>query len=128
MVPSRSNDGAAAPRITGWVVRMHLVSGTRASGMEAEFDRVAFDATEAVLALDLEAIHALEDRRESTDALRPEGEDFAPIGGPKGGGTDVIVRESVCEFFGVNDLSEIDAAMLEGARADLGIPGHGPRP
>lgn len=66
---------------------------------------VAFDATEGVLALPLEEIWALSDRRESTDALAP-----AP-------GGEVVVVRAVLAYFGVSGLHEIDECMLRRARA-----------
>jgi hypothetical protein len=70
------------------------------------------DVTEAVLALPLELIHRIEDDQQSSDWLVDEARQR------HGGPFRVTVEQAIGEFFGVESLKEITAAMLDAARLE----------
>lgn len=71
------------------------------------------DVTAAVLKLDLDAIHQLEDYRDAVGYLV----DATQLG--HDGPFTVRVVDSICEYFGVHDLLYIEQEDLEEARAEV---------
>ena len=80
---------------------------------------VKFDATQAVLSLDLDAIHAIRDNAESSDDI---GRACVQWNGP----CEVSLTESIVEFFGLGDdavsdliIEHVTQEMLDLARAEF---------
>lgn len=80
---------------------------------------VKFDATHAVLSLDLDAIHSIRDNDESSDAI---GRACVQWDGP----CEVSLTESIVQFFGLSDdevpdlmIEHITQEMLDQARAEF---------
>ncbi len=68
-------------------------------------ESVEFDATNAILCMSLEDIQALEDNRESTDAI---GQMHVQWDGPH----EVTIEESILSYFGVEDLELLSQDIL----------------
>ncbi len=75
---------------------------------------MTFNATDFVLSMPLEWLHELEDHQYSTDEL---GAEFIEHDGP----FEVEIVDSICAFFGVDDLSDVDQTMLEKQRQLFGL-------
>jgi len=69
-----------------------------------------FDATSHVLNMGLSDIWELEDNQYSTDHI---GEAYVEHNGP----FEVEITESICEFFGVDNLEEITQNMIDEAKS-----------
>jgi hypothetical protein len=83
---------------------------------------VKFDATQAVLSLDLDAIHAIRDNDESSDEI---GRSCVQWDGP----CEVSLTESIVQFFGLSDdevpdlmIEHVTQEMLDKARAEFVDP------
>lgn len=72
------------------------------------------DVTERVLSMALANIHAIKDRRESSDALVDGLHDHA-------GPFQVSVERSIGAFFGVDEIAEITQAALDEKKLQYGI-------
>jgi hypothetical protein len=95
-------------RITG-IFRKQVWGGRKGDDAIYAGD-AAFDATSAVLQLDLDAIRELEDNSENSDAI---GRSLVEWHGP----CDVSISDSMLAFFGVRDSEDITDKHLELARA-----------
>ena len=71
----------------------------------------SFDATDLILAMDVTAIKKLNDSDETTDTI---GLGFIHHDGP----FEVYIVEGICRFFGIQDLDDLTAQMLEDARTE----------
>lgn len=98
--------GLSNRRITGVFIKQRWVGLDKDHAETVE--SVRFDATHAVLTMDLHSLHALKDRSESTDDL---GFWHVQWSGP----SEVEVTDSICEYFGVDSLQEINASALKRA-------------
>lgn len=74
--------------------------GGRKNDQALFVEDVEFDATDAVLAMSLDEIQALDDHHESTDEL---GRQFVQWDGP----CEVGILDSIRKFFGVEDLGNL---------------------
>jgi hypothetical protein len=98
-----------------------------------EFDRLLFDATNAVLSLTIEEIHALPRDRTLRLRLAADDPDVVPLNSPLAWSEDVDVARNVAAFFGVYALDQITSVDLEARRLEHGLaspevpPVHGPR-
>jgi hypothetical protein len=82
--------------------------GDNAISLEA----VNFDATKYVLKLPLKKLQAIRDCHETSDRI---GQAHVDHDGP----CSVYLEDTICEFFNVTSLKEIDAELLRKARAWL---------
>lgn len=71
---------------------------------------IEFDATDAVLRMSADAIRRLEDHSESTDEI---GRSCVEHDGP----FEVDVTDSICSYFGIDDLSDLTEAHLDFVRS-----------
>lgn len=92
-------------RIIGTFFKQHW----RDDNEPVDIGRVEFDATDAILLMTLVDLHALEDRDDSTDAI---GGNHVQWAGP----FEVEIVESICLYFGVDDLCAITDEALTYAR------------
>lgn len=69
-----------------------------------------FDATDYVLRMSLEQLHALADRSETSDVV---GQDHVAWNGP----CSVTIERAVCDYFGVGELAEVTPEALASAKA-----------
>lgn len=85
------------------------VWGGRKGDEAVEVESLTFDATDAILSLSLEELHALNDNDYSSDAI---GQKHVEWDGPH----RVYVVEAIEQFFGVKELSTISKTALNHAR------------
>ena len=82
-------------------------------------DVIEIDVTAALISLDAEAINAMEDDTDSTNDLVTASE-FGHDGPHQ-----VAVVESICEYFDVDDVSDVTQSMIEAERAARARPASG---
>ncbi len=70
-----------------------------------------FDATDAILLMDYDDLIKIEDNDESSDSI---GTDHVSWSGPH----EVRITDSICAFFGVNEIDEITRENFEYVRAE----------
>lgn len=73
------------------------------------------DVTDRVLSMTLNRIHAIQDYRDSADDLVDGSMAAIEHDGP----FTVCAEDSICEFFGVGEISEITDEMLRSARQQV---------
>jgi len=76
-----------------------------------ELDAIEFNATKAILSLEIEDVRAIQDNHESSDAI---GRLCVPHHGP----CETEIVDSLCEFFGVDCPQNITENMLKEARLE----------
>jgi len=76
-----------------------------------EIEEIKFDATEAILRMNLESLHGLQDHDETSDRF---GRDHVDHSGP----CEVEIVDEVQEFFGVESLKDITQEVFDAALKD----------